>query len=78
MIKDYLSNLLSDVFESLGLHAIFGVTLLGMLILLSYRKDIKQWRALRLWHKTIILSTFLGTIIFTIISILIILGLIAW
>ena len=74
--KDSLAREIRIFLQENGIDPIYAVTLFGLLIVLSYRKDIQNWDELAGWRKSIIGSTIFGVSILTIISVLKIIGLI--
>jgi hypothetical protein len=74
--KDTLARKIRIFLESNGIDPMYAVTIFGILIAISYRKDIKNWEQLLGWQKLQIIFTISGAIIFSIISLLRLTGLI--
>lgn len=68
--KDSLAREIRLFLEQNGIDPFYAVTVFGLLIVLSYRKDIQDWDELAGWRKSIIASTIFGVCILCIISIL--------
>ena len=68
--KESLGRKIVDFLRDIGIDPFYGITILMLILVISYRKDIQRWEELRAWHKGIIISTTFGAIAFTIISIL--------
>lgn len=68
--KESLGRNIVDFLRDIGIDPFYGITILMLILVISYRSDIQQWEELRAWHKGIIISTTFGAVVFTIISIL--------
>ncbi len=68
--KDKLAEWLGEVFDQYGIDSLYAVTVFTILIAISYRKDIQNWKELEGWRKGIIMSTFFAAIVFSIFSLL--------
>lgn len=67
--KEGLGRKLVDFLRDIGIDPIYGITILMLVLVISYRKDIQRWEELKSWHKGIIISTTFGAIVLTIFSI---------
>lgn len=74
--KDTLAQEIRVFLEDHGIDPIYAVTIVTILITLSYRKDIKEWKELQGWRKLIIITTIIGAGFFSLISLLRLTGLI--
>jgi len=72
--KESLGREIVDFLRDIGIDPIYGITLLVLIVLVSYRKDIQRWEELPFWHKGIIISTTFGAIVLTIFSFLRLIG----
>jgi|AntRauMFilla1563_2_1112583.scaffolds.fasta_scaffold01350_5 hypothetical protein len=74
--KDALAREITIYLQKNGIDPIYAGTLFSILIVFSYKNDIKNWDKLKGWQKGIIKSTIFGTIVMIVISILRLTGLI--
>jgi|GEM_PF-1635868 hypothetical protein len=75
-LKEKLALKLNDFFINLGINPIYGVTVLSLIILLSYKKDMKRWEELSKLEKAQIASVAFAAAVLTIFSLLGLTGLI--
>ena len=76
MSRDALTERIRIFLEDSGIDAMHTATVLCILILLSYRNDIKNWEGLPGWNKGLVLSCAFATIVLGTISLLRIVGVI--
>ena len=67
---DVLSERLFSFFEGIGVDAMHAATVGCIIVLISYKKDIENWREIRLTAKGLIISTAFATIVLGTISVL--------
>ena len=72
--KENLARRIGEFLDQYGIDSVYASTIFVILIALSYRKDLKKWDKLEGWRKGIILSAFLTAFVFSIISLLKLLG----
>ncbi len=77
MSRDSITKVIIDFFLKLGIEPVYVASLVGLLICLSYSKDIKRWTEVEDWKKIIIILSFVGTVIVFVISILFLLKVIS-
>ena len=65
-----------NILEENGLDPAYTVTVICFIITLSYWKDFKNWDKIPSWNKGLATSAAFGTVVFTIISLLRIMGII--
>ena len=75
-MKDWLVKNIIRFLEKNGIDPMYAATIFSILIVLTYRKDLMMWKQLPDWKKGIIGTTFVGTIVFILISLLRLIGLI--
>lgn len=78
-MEDYRDNFarrIRLILEDYRIDPGYVVTIFVLLIVLSYRKDIKNWEQLESWRKGIIGSSIFAAMILTFISLLRLMGLI--
>ncbi len=73
-----MSELLGKLFGLFNINPIYGVTIIGAILSISYCRDFSRWDQLPNWHKSIILSTIIGTSVFAIFSLLIGTNIVKW
>lgn len=74
--KNELAKKIRIFLEENGIDPIYAVTILGIVISLSYWNYFKNWEEIEPFRKRIVISTLFGTSVLVIISILKLLGLI--
>ena len=72
--KDKLANDLRIFGQSHGINPVYFTTVVGIIVSLSYYKDLKNWENVVPAKKWIIVPTLIGTAVFTFMSILGLLG----
>lgn len=75
--KEGLAERLRIFLESHGIDPMYAGTVFVVLIVWSYRKDLKRWDEIEGWQKAIIGSAVLAAIVFSIISLLRLAGIIS-
>lgn len=73
---DTLAEHLASYFESLGIDAMHGATILCILFMVGYCRDIKNWEDIRLSAKFLIITGAIVTVVFSVVSILRLVGVI--
>ncbi len=76
MNDDRLVAIIRKFVEDSGLDSIYFLTIVVLLILLSYWKELKNWENEPGWSKSLVSATIFGAIITSIISILKLIGII--
>lgn len=74
--KGGLADRIRIFLQDLGIDPGYAVTIFVLLIVLSYRKDFKNWEQLESWRKGIIGSAVFAAVVLTLISVLRLLGVI--
>jgi hypothetical protein len=74
--KENLAKRIVEFLDQYGIDTFYAVTALAIILVISYRKDIKKWDKLEGWRKSIIGSTIFAAVIFSIISLLRLTGII--
>ncbi len=72
--KEELGRKLVHFFEDLGLDPLYSITVLVIIVTLSYYKDFQRKEELPFWHRGIMYSTFFGAIVLVFFSLLQIFG----
>ena len=75
-MKDNFTKWIATKLEDIGIDPIYFITIVCLLISFSYIKSIRNWDRANFPDKLIVISTFFGTTILTIISLFRILGII--
>jgi hypothetical protein len=75
-MKDELASEIRVFLQEHGIDPLYFVTILGIVIMISYKNQIKEWDEQLGWQKGIILSTAFGTAILVLISFLRLIGVI--
>jgi hypothetical protein len=73
---DGIIKSIRNFLEENDIDPFYAITLFGVLISLSYWKDFKNWEKRPDWVKSLAGTTLVGTIIFSIISLLRLVGII--
>jgi hypothetical protein len=73
-MKDDLAESFVQFLKENGIDPIYAITILSLLITLSYWRDFKNWNNTPNWAKRIPATTALGTAVFVIMSLLHLLG----
>ncbi len=73
-IKQEISKFIRTILDELGIHPLYGMTIILLLIMLSYWQEFKEWDRVPEWKRWIILSTTFGCIVAVLISLLHIIG----
>ena len=60
--KNEIVRLLNDFFEWIGVDPLFGTTFLGLLFCLYTLKDLRKWREISSFQKTMYFAIWFGTI----------------
>ena len=76
--KESLGRNIVDFLRDIGIDPVYGITILMLVVVISYRKDIKKWDELPFWHKGLIVSAFFAAIVASTFSLLQLIGVIDW
>ena len=77
-IKEGIAERVIWILEWIGIDPLYAVTIFVILIAFSYRKDFERWKKIPFWEKGIIVSTYIGAFVFSIMSLLQIFGILKW
>lgn len=69
-LKERLAKKLITFLENQGIEPIYGITIISILITLSYWKDFKNWKDRPGWIKGLAGTSLVASIIFSIMSLL--------
>ena len=73
-MKDTLAKRIVEFFQEIGVNPLYAITMLCVLITLTYRNDFKSWAKLPRWNKGLAASSLLASIVLITFSILSLLG----
>jgi hypothetical protein len=73
-MKDNLVNNIQDFLESKGIDPLYVVTILAIVILISYKNQIQNWEKQEDWVKHLIIATAFGTVILVLFNLLRLIG----
>lgn len=74
--KDYFADKIGEFFDFIGIDHFYGVTLICLIITLSYWKEYKNWDNIESWRKGLAGTALFASISFSLISILRLIGII--
>lgn len=74
--RDSFARKIRILLEDYGIDPLYAVTVITVLIALSYRKELKEWDKIQGWRKGIVISTFFGASVLVLISLLRLVGVI--
>ena len=73
-MKEDLADNITDFLESKGIDPLYAVTFLAIIVLISYKNQIKNWDDQEDWVKHLIIATAFGTVILVLFNFLRIIG----
>lgn len=69
-MKESLADRLVSVFDALGANTLYAVTVLCVLITLSYWKDFQNWEEIPDWNRWLAASAVFASAVFVLLSLL--------
>ena len=75
-MTEKLAKNINEFLISFGIEPFYILSIVAIIISVSYRNEIKKWSELPDWRKSLIISTIFGAVLFSLISVLIYFGLI--
>ena len=69
-LRDKIIETIYNILNKIGVDPIIFSAIIGIVISISYLKDIKNWNQIPSYNKSIVISTITGTLILILISLL--------
>lgn len=74
MMKDRVAERIVEFFQGIGFNPLYAITVVCILITLSYWNDFKNWSELPGWNKRLAASAVLASVVLLIFSLLSLFG----